>query len=114
MNMTRIMTLRCILVLAICLGSAPAFGQDAAIPAAPAPREVELQYTVAPGAEGCPDEEFSKAMVRSDVGFDPFVSGAHAHLTVTIAPAGPGLVHGYAELGDHLGKIHLLRYADPE
>jgi hypothetical protein len=33
---------------------------------------------------------------------------------VTIAPAGRGLVHGYAELRDHLGKIHLLRYAAPE
>jgi hypothetical protein len=63
---------------------------------------VTLDYRADPALDGCPDESAFRAMVQSQLGYDPFRSGAENQVIARIAVA-DGRMHGLVEWRDESG-----------
>jgi hypothetical protein len=65
-----------------------------------APLTVRLEYAAGPG---CPDAAAFKAAVIAQLGYDPFIESAPAHVLIRIEPQG-GTIDGRIEWRDASGK----------
>jgi hypothetical protein len=78
--------------VAVLLSAGPAFAD-------PLPRSMRLEYTRAPGAERCPDEQSFRNVAEGQMSYPPFSPDASARLVVTLQRKGR-LYQGRMELRD--------------
>ena len=75
-----------LVALAVCFGSACHASTARAAP----PVRVTLEYTVAPQASGCPDDDEFRASVERQLGYDPFQPPSDRRVVVDVARTASG------------------------
>jgi len=75
------------------------------------PQHFKLDYRVAEGVEGCPDEAGLRANVAARLGYDPFEPTAPRTLVTHIRRLGAG-ARSHIELRDEAGKLRGVRDLD--